>query len=339
MARRAPAKSKAAPTLGADTRILVLQGKEAMLGRAYLDQLRQALEAAYGQVDTFTFDGKTASLADVLDEVRAYSLMMRHKLVLVDDAEPFVKTHRAALERYADKPVDHAALVLRAGTWNKGNLDKKIAKVGEVIACKPLGEAEAGAWLIRRAAEAHQATLDRRAAGVLVDRLGTDLSRLDSELGKVALLAEPGKPVTAQMVEQVVGKSSDEQAWAAQEAILESLQHADAGKAIAAIHELVDLAGQPEVLVAYFVTDLMRKFAVASLMKQARMPEMQIARNLKLFGPRQRLFMNVLRRLDTHRASKLFEQAVTLDARAKSGLGNPMRNLERLCVLLGQLAR
>ena len=317
-----------------DMRIVVLQGKETTLAKQWLDELRAALTEAHEEIDTFTFDGKAATLADVLDELRAYSLMMTHKLVVVEDAEPFVKTHREALERYADGPVDHATLVLRAGTWNKGNLDKKIAKVGAVVACKPLGEPEAAAWLTKRAKEAHQTTLDRRAAGALVARLGTDLARLDSELGKVAIMAGPGRPVTAEVVEQVVGKSSDEQAWAAQEAMLESLQHGDAGRAIAGIHELVDLAGQPEVLVAYFVADLMRKFAMASLMRQARWPDMQIAKELKLFGPRQRLFMNVLRRLDPHRASELLQQSVTMDARAKSGLGNPMRNLERLCVML-----
>ena len=134
MARKLPAQSV---QLDASTRVLAVHGPEEAVKKQKIDQLRAALEAEHGELQKFDFDGKTATLADVFDELRGYSLMGGYKLVVVDPADDFVKAHREPLERYAQNPVDHATLVLRAGTWNRGNLDKHIAKVGAVVKCEP----------------------------------------------------------------------------------------------------------------------------------------------------------------------------------------------------------
>ena len=166
MPKRASRTSSASP-FSAETRICVLHGPDAMLKRLHLDTLRGALEAAHGEVETFRHDGKSCELADVLDDVRSYSLMQQYKIVIVDDAEPFVKAHRDALGRYAAAPVDHATLVLRSDRWHPGNLDKAIRKVGTLIKCEPLKPAQARTWLIERARTHHQCQLSTQAAGRL----------------------------------------------------------------------------------------------------------------------------------------------------------------------------
>src|SRR5689334_9173202 len=121
MARRAATSAAAARPAGQPDRIRVIHGPEEMLKRESLDELRASLEATHGSFEVFTFDGKTATLAEVLDELRSYSLMQQHKLVIVDDADVFVTAHREPLERYAQAPLDTATLVLRSTKWNKGN--------------------------------------------------------------------------------------------------------------------------------------------------------------------------------------------------------------------------
>jgi len=323
------------PKVDAGTQILVLHGKEQMLKRVYLQQLREALEQTHGEIESFTYDGRLVELAEVLDELRGYSLMQRYKLVIVEDADTFVKNNRQALERYAQQPVDHATLVLRAGTWNKGNLDKYIAKVGAVISCDALNEKDALPWLANRAKSWYGRPLDREAAQVMIERLGTDLSLLDSELSKIALLGEADEPIQQATVKELVGRSSDEQAWAAQEALLHAIQTGSTDQALRTIRELIDLAGQPEPLVMYFVADLFRKLSVASMLQRAGWQDSQITKHLKVFGPRQRLFLGVLKRFDRDRITSLYDQALQLDSRAKSGLGEPEANHERFCVSLG----
>lgn len=332
----AKAASKKPGTLDATVRVLILHGPEQMLQRERLAELRHAMQQAHGEVETLHFDGESATLADVLDELRSFGLMQQYKIVIVDKAESFVSTHRAALERYAEGPVDHATLVLKSDTWRAGNLDKKVAKVGAKVECKPLTTAAATAWLVKHAADTYQRKLERQAAGMLVAHIGCSLMRLDSELGKLVLLVEADQPITRELIEQVVGRGSDDAAYVVQDAVLNSLmarQHR-AGVAIAGVHEVIDIAGQPAVLVAYFIADLVRKLNEAWHMKAQGMTEGTIAKDLKLWGERQRTFMQVLRKLDEPTLAMLFDRITELDRRAKSGFGETVRNLECFCVEL-----
>jgi len=355
MARKMPAKSV---ELDANVRVLAVHGPEDAIKKEKIDQLRAALEKEHGEVQRISFDGKVASLAEVFDEVRGYSLMGGYKLVTVDPADDFVKAHREPLERYAQNPVDHATLVLRAIGWNRGNLDKHIAKVGAVIKCEPPKPAEAVSRLVARAKDMHGMSIDRPAAQLMVDRLGVHLVRLETELDKLAAMAGTLSPkgrsmksaggIDRAMVEQAVGKSSDEKAWEVQESILAAMApgnyrgggasgSGDAGRIVTKVRELIDLGGQPEILVMYFVADLARKLAVGGQMRAAGEPEGAIGKALKLWGPRQRLFMDVLRKVGPDGGARLLELALTADARSKSGFGPAGRNLEGLCVQMADV--
>ena len=330
--------SKAAPKgLGADTRICVLHGPDPMVKREHFESLRAAVQGEHGSVATVLYDGKTASLADVLDELRSFALLEPHKLVVVDQADQFVTPHRAAMERYAQCPVDQATLVLRSEKWNRGNLDKLIAKVGCVIKCEPPSPAEARKWLVARAKEVHGRELTPAAAQCLVEHHGSDLMQLDSELGKLAAMVEGEEPIQPAHVEQVVGRSSDEQAWVVQEALLMAMgggTGASGAAAVEKIREVVQRAGQPAVLVAYFVADLMRQLYVGVLMRDRGCDQQQIADRLKLWGGRRAVFLRVVGRLDASKVSRLFDWIIRFDVRAKTGLGDSTRNLECFCALL-----
>jgi len=308
-----------------------------MLKRLKYEELRAAISAEFGALDPIVLDGKTASLSDVFDQLRTPSLLQPYKLVVVDDAEDFVKAHREALERYAQNPVEEATLVLRPSRWYPGNLDKHIKKVGAIVKCDALKPDKARPWIVARAAQVHQRKLTPDAAAALVARLGCDLGVLDNEVAKLALLVEPAEPIIRELVTQAVGRASDEEAWAIQDAVLADLAVGGrgVGAALAKLHEVVDLARQPDVLVLYFVADLFRKLYLASMMQRQGVNDHTIGRELKLFPwERQQVFMKVLHRLDAAAAGRLFDHIVEMDVRAKSGLGDHIGNLECFCAVL-----
>jgi DNA polymerase III delta subunit len=107
-----------------------------------------------------------------------------------------------------------------------------------------------------------------------------------------------------------------------------------AAPAIVKLRELIDLAGQPDVLTLYFVADLIRKLYLAKRMQRQGMARGTIGRELKLFGSREKLFMDALNRLGEQRISDLFDLILRLDLRSKSGLGDARRNLEAFCATL-----
>lgn len=337
MARQASASAQR--PLDEQTRMLILCGREVMLQREALDELRAALEARHGAIEPRVFDGAGALLAEVLDELRTQSLLSPYRLVVVDNAETFTQNYRQALERYAQQPVSDATLVLRATTWRAGKLDKMVEKVGQVRRCDPLPSGQAAAWLRSRAKQ-HKAEIQPQAAAALVQRLGTDLTRLDSELGKLAALAGQ-QSIDVAMVEALVGRSSDKQAWVVQEAVLAGIAGAGGdgktamGGAIAKARELVEVGGQPEVLVMYWVGDLFRKLYQATTMRRQGATLGSICQALRLWGAKAELMGRALGRVKPEAAGRLFDRAVEADRRSKSGYGKPLENLE---VLLATVA-
>ncbi|MCC7203939.1 MAG: hypothetical protein IT441_02585 [Phycisphaeraceae bacterium] len=351
-ARSTRSASAAGPTaLSPQGRVYALVGPEPMLQRLRLEEIRENFAKVHGPIEPVTFDGKTVGLADVFDELRTLSLLSPFKIVVVDAAADFVKTHRQALERYAQAPSDSAVLVLRSETWNRGNLDKLIEKQGgAIVRCDPMKRAEAAAWLTKRAVDVYQAKLPSASAGELVNRLGSgDLGRLDSELAKLSALAGPSQPISVDLIDQIVGRSSDEEAWAVQDAFLNMLIQAGStgrgacgggvGALLVKLRELVELSGQPETLVHYFVADVVRKLSLAAVMMAQGLRPPAIAPQLKLWGPRQALFFNALGRVKTDDVLTWFTAVLEADRRTKQGRGEAMLNLECYCVQVADEAR
>jgi DNA polymerase-3 subunit delta len=324
-------------------RIVVLHGKEAFLigerSRRYTDMLREA----YGDVARFDFDGETAEIADVLDELRSLALFEPHKLVVVDAADKFVSERgsdedaakpkkrstgrRRILEAYAEKPVEQASLLLRADSWRPGKLDKLVNKVGAVIKCAPLKEAEAIKWCVDACPRRHGAKIDRNAARLLVERVGVGLARLDTELAKLVAFAGDGT-IGPEEVRELVGRSREEQAWALQSAIMSG----SAAEACTKLRELLEISRIDETLVTWAITDLLRRIHTAGQLIRQGVGEHTFKHSLRLAWPPGDRMLDVARRAEPRRIAELFNEAVGSVQRTRSSLGDPVRNLEVLTV-------
>ncbi|MCE2881162.1 MAG: DNA polymerase III subunit delta [Planctomycetaceae bacterium] len=321
-----------AEAVTASMRFVILHGKDSFLIVRRLHDLQAALAAAHGgEVTRFDFDGSTARLVDVLDELRTFGLLATHKLVVVDKADQFVgqEETRRALERYAESPMQEATLVLRSESWRPGNLDKLVAKVGAVLKCDPPDIGRAEDWCAGRGKKEYGIDVPDDAAAALVERVGNDLARLDGELAKYGayLATEPeGKRVvTKQLVTTLTGQTREEAAWEVQEAVLGGRRDA----AIRKVRELIEISQAPEQLIVWSLVDLSRKLHDAARMLAEGQPEGAVAKQVKLWGPSMSPTLRAARTLGAARAARLFHQAVDLDRRSKSGLaGDLPRTLE-----------
>ncbi len=320
--------------------MVLLHGPDQFLAQLYTAQLRELLTAAHGDVDTITYDGLTTPCPEVLDECRSFGLMQQHKLVVVDNADQFVKDEKRALvERYVQGPPADATLVLRSTRWNKGKLDAMIAEVGAIIDCDRISEEAAVKWATKRARERHRATIELDAAQLLVERVGGELGRIDSELAKLAAAAVGGADetpvITRAIVVELVGVSRDEEVWGIQSFLL----GADARGAIEHLRELVDVSRQPAVLIMFAYTDLARKLHAVCQGSRAGANPWSLAGKLKLWGPSKDAILKLAPAMDAGAARALFGACVECDARSKSGLGDPVRSLEMLSLRFGRTMR
>jgi DNA polymerase-3 subunit delta len=327
-------------------RIVVLHGPETLLMREWTQAFEACLESAHGGVARFSLDGATATIADVLDEVRSFGLMQDHKLVILDNADKFLADKssdddddgggpgrgrlrpRAALERYAEAPVDSSSLLLRATTWHRGKLDKLVAKVGVIAKCDSPSPAAAVTWCGNRCRTVHGTTIAGDAARLLVERIGPELGRLDTELAKLATMAGAA-PIDRATVLEMVGLSREDKAWVIQAAILSG----DPRQAVHTIRELLEVSRSPEALVMWAIVDLLRKLHDASRLLAAGRAEGAVAKTLRLWGDSMAV-VRVARRLEPARWAQLLQQAIATDVRTKTGLAKPARSLEGLALVV-----
>jgi DNA polymerase III subunit delta len=299
--------------------------------------LRASLEEAHGEIETFKFAGESVDLASVLDECRSFGLMATHKLVIVDDADQFVKADtRPMLERYCEQPSEQATLVLRGSKWNKGKLDDAISKVGLMLKCDAVDEGTAVRWTQARAGKAYESSIDPSSASALVERLGADLGRIDTELAKLATAAGKGNPITQELVRELVGMTREDDVWAIQSYLL-------CGDASKTLHELqIIMNGSSKgahVPVSFACTDLARKLmGIAEGMSQGINPN-TLAKEMKLWGPSRDPIMQTARRIGAKRARSLFDECIEADMALKSSKGTPMRTLEMLTLSFARASR
>lgn len=330
----------------ASHRVVLLSGPNQFLAMEHTASLREKLVAAHGDVQTMHVDGKTARMADVLDECRSLGLMQQHKLVVVDNAEELVKeANRPLMERYTQAPADGATLVLRATKWYKGKLDEMIAAVGIAVECGDVSEELAARWIPQRAQKRHNATIDDDALRALLERVGPELGRLDSELGKLAASAgvgsgqsdgakagEPGKTVriTLKLVDELVARSREESAWDWQSVLLTGSARAS----LEQLRSLLDVSREPAQVLWWACVEMTRKLQVISLGLKAGENEFGLSKSLKLWGASAGAIVAAGKRMGPAEARRAMTAAVDGDSRYKSGLGDADRGLEMLTVTL-----
>jgi DNA polymerase-3 subunit delta len=242
-------------------------GDDAYLKKEVLDALTRAvLGPEADELAVSRFAGEHASLADVLDEVRTLPFLTRRRLVVVENADPFVTAHRRELEGYAEHASASGVLVLVVKTW-PGNtrLARLFAQHGLAVECKSPREAELPDWLVELAREHEGVALEREAARLLVELVGPEVGLLASEVAKLATYVGPKKAIKRADVARMVGAGRVETIWKT----LEAATTGQAAEGLDGLDRLLTSGEHPVGLLAAISASL-RKVHHAGMLRKAR---------------------------------------------------------------------
>ena len=114
--------------------ICVIFGKNAYVRRQALERvIKRELAGGDPALSLSRIDGDKAELAQVLDDVRTFSMLGDRRVVVVDEADAFISKHRQTLERFASAPVESGCLVLICDNFDgRTRLYKTIKQIGEL---------------------------------------------------------------------------------------------------------------------------------------------------------------------------------------------------------------
>ena len=203
--------------------VYILMGEESY----YIDKISSFIEGNALAPEQRDFNqsvvfGSDVQANQIVDMARRYPMMAERQVVIVKEAQNIKNWER--LERYMEKPMATTVLVI---CYKNGSIDgrKKIlakaAAVGVVFESKKKRDYELPAFIENYLKQYGRATIENKAAQMVADHIGADLSRLTGELDKLILsLADDDRRVTPEIVEARIGVSKDFNAFELRSAIV-----------------------------------------------------------------------------------------------------------------------
>lgn len=171
------------------------------------DNLLTEEEKGFNQMVLY---GKDVSIEDIMSSAKRYPMMAERQVVIVKEAQELSRTIEK-LENYVSNPQPTTVLVF-AYKYKTLDKRKKITKLleknGLVYESKKLYENQVADW-IKRVLSGKGYTVEPKAAAMLVEFLGNDLSKINNELEKLLIILPKGSAITPKNIEDNIGISKD----------------------------------------------------------------------------------------------------------------------------------
>ena len=171
------------------------------------DHVLDESEKGFNQVVMY---GRDVSVEEIIASAKRFPMMAERQVLIVKEAQDLSRTIEK-LVPYIENPQPTTVLVINY-KYKKIDKRKKLykatAKNGLIFESKPLYENQVADW-IRRVLGGKKYQAEPKAAQMLVEFLGTNLSKISNELDKLMSIVPQGTIITPDHIEQHIGISKD----------------------------------------------------------------------------------------------------------------------------------
>jgi DNA polymerase-3 subunit delta len=315
--------------------VYALFGDEDFLKRLARDRIiATSLGDADPEFALSVYAGDKLDFSTIRNELDTMPFLAPCRVVLVENADPFITEHRQTLEQYVGKPSSVGVLILEAKTFPETTKLAKALPDAAKISCKAPPPYKLPGWCVEWAKTRHNKKLAADASEMLVELVGTGMGMLDQELGKLASAvgAKPG--IAAEDVAKLVGRSKAADVFR----IMDAVGEGKPGEALSILEDLFAEGEDPMAILGPLTAQLRKLAAVGRFindglplgeaMNSAKVPNFEKAR---VSCEKQ------VRYLGLRRLEKLTEWLTEINIGLKGGNPLPERvQVERLIVLLAR---
>ena len=253
--RKQIASGKVAP-------IYLLLGADEAAKIALAGEFLELVEADLRAFNSDRLYGGETTGAEVVDSARTLPMMAPRRVVLLLHAERLLSPKKESdattrdletLEAYVKAPVDTCCLVLVAEALDKRrSLAKLLFSKATVVECTgPADAVEAAKWVKDRVAKEGM-TIDARAARLVADRVGPDVSRLRGDVERLVLYAAGNTTITEADVKEIVAPATSQDDWG----VTRAIERGSASEALRELALMMDNGAVPYMILgqlAWFV--------------------------------------------------------------------------------------
>jgi len=191
--------------------IYFLMGEEAyyidMMSNYIENNILSEEEKGFNQMVLY---GRDVTIDEVVGMAKRFPMMAEKQVIIVKEAQDLSRSIEN-LVGYAENPQPSTILVIcyKYKTLDKRKkLSKAIANTGCLFESKKLYENQVSEWISSTLRDQGY-QIEPKAGHMLVEFLGTDLSKITNELDKLMVILDKGSTITAIHVENNIGISKD----------------------------------------------------------------------------------------------------------------------------------
>ncbi|WP_342472700.1 DNA polymerase III subunit delta [Metasolibacillus sp. FSL H7-0170] len=313
--------------------VYLIVGEETYFIDETIKRLKEAL-SEQEEVEMIPFDLAEQPVDIVIDEADTLPFFTDKKLIIAKNASFLKATEKGKekiehdlkrLETWLSYPTDTAVTVFIA-PYEKLDERKKITKLMKehsvLIAAETPKEQDLYVW-IKLEIEASGKAIEDGAAVRLVETVGANMLQLKMELEKMALYLGQEHEITEALVEELVAKTLEHDAFKMLNAYLGNRQ----AEALTIYHDLLRQKEEPIMLVGLLASNIRTMSQAFYLLTKGYHPQ-QIAKQLKVHPYRIKMILEQRNRPSAERLLQALNALATVDLQLKSASNNRARILE-----------
>lgn len=181
----------------------------------YIDKISEYIENNILTEDEKGFNqtivyGRDTSVPEIIGQAKQFPMMSEKTVVIVKEAQDLSRTIEN-LVSYVENPLESTVLVIcyKYKTLDKRKkLVKAVSKTGSLIESKKLYDNQVGDWIVG-VLKGKKYHIEPKASQMLVEFLGTNLSKINNELEKLMLILPKETIISPKHIEENIGISKD----------------------------------------------------------------------------------------------------------------------------------
>jgi len=181
----------------------------------FIDQLSDYIEhnvlsEAERGFNQMVLYGRDVNVAEIISNAKRFPMMAERQVIIVKEAQDLVRTIDQ-LESYVENPQPTTTLVFcykYKKPDKRKSVFKKLAKSSVFFESKALYENQVPTW-ISSYTKSKGYLIAPKASQMLVEFLGTELSKIVNELNKLFIVLPQGTTITPEAIEENIGISKD----------------------------------------------------------------------------------------------------------------------------------
>ncbi|RHW38606.1 DNA polymerase III subunit delta [Lysinibacillus yapensis] len=313
--------------------VYLIYGQESYFIDETINRIKATLNSTE-ETEVRVFDMEESPVDAVIDEADTFPFFSEKKLVIAKNAY-FLKAAEKGkekidhnvkrLENWLANPSDFCVTVFIA-PYEKLDERKKITKTMKdksvVLFAETPKENDLATWVKSEVANFEKSISDE-AVDKLIEMVGLDMLKLQMEIEKMALYLGEEKQITMELVEDLVAKTLEHDAFKMLNAYLAN----NRVEALEIYHDLLRQKEEPIMLVGLLASNIRTMNNVFYLQKKGYHPN-QISKQLKIHPYRVKLMLENRHRPSEERLLKALHQLADIDKKLKSLSGNRERYLE-----------